>query len=155
MNLKLVQRALDKPATAERFWAQVDRSGGPDACWPWTGRRDEKGYGRLGIHVDGEQSTLLAHRVAWMLKHGARPSSVCILHDPKRCNHPWCCNDAHLREGDRRDNALDTVIAGTNYWANRTHCFHGHPLDGVRGNGLRYCLECNRIWARRNAQARA
>lgn len=30
---------------AERFWPKVDKSGGPDACWPWLGGINGDGYG--------------------------------------------------------------------------------------------------------------
>lgn len=30
----------------------------------------------------------------------------------------------------------------------RTHCPHGHPLDGLRPNGHRYCKTCRRLYAR-------
>src|SRR5438874_974236 len=28
------------------FWSKVDKSGGPDACWPWTGCINAWGYGK-------------------------------------------------------------------------------------------------------------
>ncbi len=31
----------------DRYLAKVDKSGGPDACWPWTGSLN-KGYGQIG-----------------------------------------------------------------------------------------------------------
>lgn len=30
---------------AQDFWAKVDTSGGPDACWLWAGSRNRGGYG--------------------------------------------------------------------------------------------------------------
>lgn len=36
----------------------------------------------------------------------------------------------------------------------KTYCPHGHPLDGRRSNGLRYCRTCNRDALRRRAAAR-
>ncbi len=41
-----------KRTVAERVWPKVDRSAGPDACWPWLGCYDEKGYGMTT--VDGK-----------------------------------------------------------------------------------------------------
>lgn len=29
----------------ELFWARVDRSAGPDNCWPWQGSRVSSGHG--------------------------------------------------------------------------------------------------------------
>jgi hypothetical protein len=36
-----------KKPLAERYWSKVDKSGGPDACWPWTAGRSAGGYGIL------------------------------------------------------------------------------------------------------------
>src|SRR3990167_2460661 len=49
-----------------RFWAKVDRSGGQDACWPWTGGKLRRGYGEVRI----AKTTLSAHRVAYELVYG-------------------------------------------------------------------------------------
>lgn len=47
-----------------RLWARVDKSGGPDACWPWTGGgRANGGYGKLSAY--GKQAR--AHRLAYEL----------------------------------------------------------------------------------------
>lgn len=81
---------------AERFWSKVDRSGGPDACWPWTGAVDGKGYGRFNI----AGHNIPAHRVALALA-GRDPGDACGLHS---CDNPPCCNAAHLVRGTLQDN---------------------------------------------------
>lgn len=90
------------PAT---FWSYVDRSAGPDACWPWTRTRDANGYGWLRWH--GARSR--AHRVA--LELDGRP---CEQDQVGRhlCNTPLCCNPQHLAPGTRADDAADRVAAG-------------------------------------------
>lgn len=91
---------------AERFWSKVDRSGGPDACWPWTGAKQPKGYGRLWNRgrVDG------AHRVAWELANGEPvPEGRHVLH---HCDNPPCCNPAHLFLGDYDANMQDCASKG-------------------------------------------
>lgn len=51
------------PRTDVRFWASVDRSGGPATCWEWMGRRNRKGYGASSIGTRGRPGFELgAHR---------------------------------------------------------------------------------------------
>lgn len=53
---------------AARFWQRVEKGTG---CWIWTGTRFGNGYGAFPISLDGERVALLAHRVAYVLEHGA------------------------------------------------------------------------------------
>lgn len=91
-----------------KFWAQVDKSGGPDACWPWTGWLQDGGYGQFG--TKGER---LAHRVAYGYLVGPPPPGrdldhLCHTNDPDcpggECAHRRCCNPAHLEPTTRREN---------------------------------------------------
>ena len=88
-----------------KFWARVDRSGGPDACWLWLGARLPKGYGVLS--VNGVHSS--AHRFAFTYAHGAIPEGLWVLH---RCDTPECVNPAHLYAGSPRQNSADMVARG-------------------------------------------
>ena len=90
---------------AETFWARVERSAGPDGCWPWTGCVDANGYGWL--MWQGRRSR--AHRVALALDGRPCPAGLVGRH---LCNTPRCCNPAHLAVGTQRDNAQDRVRAG-------------------------------------------
>lgn len=89
------------------IWAKIDRSGGPDACWPWTGGRDKDGYGVT--HVGGKYAK--AHRVVLGLKLGYDiPDDMMACHDcPGGTDHPWCCNPSHLWEGTALQNRLDAA----------------------------------------------
>lgn len=84
----------------ERFWGRLDKSGGPDACWLWTGRRIPSGYG----HIKFEGKQVFTHRLSFYLTHGKWPERA--LH---RCDNPPCCNPAHLFEGSDRDNCQDAI----------------------------------------------
>ena len=76
-----------------RFWAYVDRSGGPDACWPWHGgqARDIN----TGVPLDYGAASWCgrptgAHRVAWMLANGHEiPGGLVVDH---LCCVKWCVN---------------------------------------------------------------
>lgn len=93
----------DRATPEASFWARVDQSGGPDACWPWTGGGLDEGYGRLSWEGHLE----LAHRIAYMLTYG--PPENDVLHD---CDNPPCCNPTHLYDGTSSDNARDRCGRG-------------------------------------------
>lgn len=93
-----------KPNTIEDVLARLDRSGGPDACWPWTGALTRKGYGQ--VRWRGRRSRV--HRViaehfigsvrGWIVRH--------------TCDNPPCGNPAHLRLGTHADNTRDMLVRG-------------------------------------------
>lgn len=94
----------------QRFWANVDRSGGTDACWLWTGGTDTNGYGQLS--VGGRLR--LAHRMSWELTYGPIPpgrhyGTTCVCH---KCDTPACVNPAHLFLGSHTDNMRDCAAKG-------------------------------------------
>ncbi len=96
--------------TAARLAPLIDRSAGPDACWPWTGRRDGAGYGRLS--VDGRERRV--HQLVYEIEHGPRPNmpgyhGAVVRHS---CDNPACCNPAHLILGTVADNNRDRHTRG-------------------------------------------
>jgi len=78
-----------------QFWAKVDKSAGPDGCWPWTGYVNEKGYGQC--RFDGKKAG--SHRIAWELTHHESLGSREIDH---RCHTRACVNPSHLRIATRK-----------------------------------------------------
>lgn len=73
----------------DRFGQYVDRTVGPDACWPWRARLSRDGYGRLW---DGRYSAD-AHRIAYTLFVGPVPDDMDLDH---LCRNRGCVNPAHL-----------------------------------------------------------
>lgn len=106
------------PGWAPRFRAKIDTNGplvqpelGP--CWVWTARRDPAGYGRFQLNRRPE----LAHRVAWLLTHGAVPALL-----RHRCGTNACVREDHLLEGTQAENCQDSVEQGKTTFGER------HPL---------------------------
>lgn len=106
----------------ERFWAKVDKSGGPDACWirKAQGRATTR-YARFRI---GKQKMQATH-VAWELTHGQIPAGLMVLHS---CDNPPCVNPAHLFLGTAAMNSDDMTAKGRQATGDRVR-----PKDLRRG----------------------
>lgn len=94
---------------AAQLLKYADRSGGPDACWPWTFTRDKDGYGLLWTR----KIRLRAHRAAWeQANEKTVPEGLVVRHRCPGGGNSWCCNPAHLAIGTVLENVTDTVQDG-------------------------------------------
>lgn len=158
--------------TGVPFDDRIDRSGGPDACWPWLGATRDGGYGSWW---DPSLRRLVpSHREA-ARRAGIPIDGLMVLH---RCDNPPCCNPAHLSAGTHVENMADMVAKGRSLRGQAnpqfrhgrdvgkrqrlprepaTHCPHGHPFDEAntyqRPSGGRHCRICQDA-ARRRYRAR-
>lgn len=89
----------------KRFWGAVDKSAGPDGCWPYLGFLKWDGYG----WVRRAGKNIAAHRYAWTLTHGPIKGGAHVLH---ACDRPACCNPAHLSLGTHDDNMAEMKKKG-------------------------------------------
>lgn len=92
---------LDLKTTEERYEEKVDRSGGPDACHPWTASCNKAGYGLFGH--DGET---LAARWAYKRFVGPLGSNEQVRHT---CDNPPCQDRRHWLSGSNLDNQMDKL----------------------------------------------
>lgn len=74
-------------------------------CWEWTGWRNNKGYGMMGIG----QGLKLCHRVSYEFYVGQIPEGHFVLH---KCDNPACYNPDHLFTGTHKDNMKDMDSKG-------------------------------------------
>lgn len=107
--------------TPENFWSRVWISG-PGDCWIWRGGRHVDGYGWLRYHG----RLYAAHRLAFMLTHGALPPPPLIIRH--RCDNRPCCNPDHLEVGTHKQNAEDRELRGRGRPGGASRApFHGLP----------------------------
>lgn len=77
----------------------VDRSGGPDACWPWLGATTADGYG--------------PYSACYVIANGPVPEGLELDHT---CRNRPCCNPRHLEPVTHAENMR------------RWHAARGHTL---------------------------
>jgi hypothetical protein len=130
---------MTRKHTPADFWPKVDKSGGPNACWPWLGVRmpqtatGSDDYGRFAL----AGRRVPAHRFAYEVAVGPIPEGLRVLHS---CDNPPCCNPAHLSLGTDLDNMRDKIAKGRANWPYGTRSgAYTHPESRCKGdaNGSR------------------
>ena len=82
----------------DKLLAKVNKT---EACWLWTGRLDDGGYGRFS---QGSGHWTKAHRASYQLYKGEIPDGLLVRH---LCNVRRCVNPEHLAIGTHKDNTAD------------------------------------------------
>jgi hypothetical protein len=124
-----------------RIWQRIREN--EAGCWIWTGGMDHTGYGRTK-RLENRHRSIATHRLMYELLVGPIPEGLDLDH---LCRVRACCNPAHMEAVTRQVNVLrgHTVTAAN---AKKTHCNHGHPLEGenlrISKKGSRECAECCR-----------
>lgn len=138
-------------ARRERFWKRCIKRDGINGCWEWTGRIDPTGYGRMFIL----KREYRVHRLALMDGGIPLPAGTVVDHI---CRNRSCIRPDHLRVVTWEVNATENSSSPWAVRKARTHCPHGHPLDGIRtqthkSSGRRFvgrrCNVCNAIGAKK------
>lgn len=130
-------KTYEAEAPRDRFWRMVDKSGGPDACWPWQGARLKAGYGVFGAGTSRtDKRNKLAHVFAYENSKSVRvPKGKVVRH--WKCDNPPCCNPGHLRRGTQRRNILDSIERGRWNSAKRGVRGERHPSAKLKARQVR------------------
>jgi len=145
-----VKGFIKSPATV-RFLA---KAGSPTqkGCWEWSGYVTQRGYGQIW---DGEKN-VSAHRFSYELYKGKIPDGKEIDHV---CENTRCVNPDHLEAVTHSENISRATYRMDYENSRKTHCKHGHLLEGDNlrpgQNGRRQCRECARKRDRKRRAALA
>lgn len=121
-------------STLHRLIANTEEPQSSTGCWPWAGRCEPKGYGRLNARIDGKHTKLYAHREMMHQVEGEfieihldaeDPFGPIILIPAARrgydetldhlCWGPSCCNPDHFEVVTRAENSSRKKARGQDH----------------------------------------
>jgi HNH endonuclease len=120
---------------------EMEGNGLMEPCYESTRAPSQK-YPMVPVNYNGYRRPVGMHRIVWMFANGPIPPGLMVLH---RCDNMRCVHLPHLYLGTHEQNMKDMTDRGRHVNQKKTHCPKGHPLDGVRSNGFRWCMTCNRM----------
>lgn len=132
-------------APAADVWQRIlSKTDTGDGCWTFTGAVNSRGYGSVGAGRKGK--TVLAHRVAVLVRDGEIPEGMTVDHlcRNKRCVRPDHLEVVTVAENNRRGRAAAGYEIGG-------RCGSGHALteDTVyrHPRGQLVCRQCQRTYS--------
>lgn len=107
MRKKRRPLGLNKRQLVEYCLDQTEQGGPNGECWIWPFGKTSSGH--TLIFYKGKQYYI--HRLVARLEFG-KPSfkNALVLH---KCNNPSCINPFHLYYGNKSNNTIDSIKAGT------------------------------------------
>lgn len=106
-----------------RIESKIDRSGGPDACHPWTAGHHVSGYGWTRVNDE----PTLAHVAVWEFENGPKPPGIELDHECHNeamragtcrrgiCPHRLCCNLRHIVPRTKDEHVIATWYPQESY----------------------------------------
>ena len=146
-NIKAIkiQDFLDKDELT-KFWSKVEIPKDLKKCWIWTGaikdNTKENSYGVINLSnkkdPDKKRSTILAHRISWVIYNRKEPEGV-IDH---LCFNRRCVNPKHLSDVSWSENSARHEQQFLPF------CKNGHARTedsmGKNSQGHNICKDCAR-----------
>ena len=137
-------RYVNKGLTLEEIKSRCTHN--EKGCWIYP-RTYRNGYGRISINSKYD----LLHRVTYRMSGREIPDGYEIDHIV--CSTRACCNPDHLLAVTQYENNMRSNSTAANN-ARKTHCKHGHILEGdnvsIIRNGWRSCVTCAKNYAQKN-----
>lgn len=93
----------------DRYWDNVDKSAGPNACWLWTASTrlsNTTYYGR----IKAGKKVYSAHRIGYEIANGVEPTTLCpTVPVHHTCGNSLCQQPKHLQATTKAENTAEML----------------------------------------------